>query len=162
MSRIKHGFLATLPLLFCLSLPTATASEAPLDSRALTGVSQGKALFDINLAEEAKLPLYLQVIEKTYDGLVAQGVSPDFVIAFRGPAVQFIDDSAADAATQQQIAALIARLAAKGVHLEACAIATGLFNVEEKALLPGIELVGNTFISLIGYQAQGYGTIVVM
>lgn len=162
MSRINHWLLISIPLLFSLSLPAASAADRPLDSRALAGVTQGKAVFDINLAEEAKLPLYLQVIEKTHEGLLAQGVTPDFVIAFRGPAVQFIEDRGADTPEHKHIAALIARLASKGVRLEACSIATGLFNVNEEALLPGIELVGNTFISLIGYQAQGYGTVVVM
>jgi hypothetical protein len=38
-------------------------------------------------------------------------------------------------------------------------VATRLFSVDNATLLPGIEPVGNTFVSLIGYQAQGYATI---
>ncbi|TKB48175.1 hypothetical protein FCL40_13680 [Ferrimonas sediminicola] len=162
MSSLKTLLVAALSLILSLNLAPAQASERPLDSQALAGVTQGKALFDINLGELEKLPLYLQVIEMTYDGLVAQGVTPEFVIAFRGAAVQFIDNSDATVPARQQIAAQIKQLHTKGIRLEACSIATELFGVDNGQLLPGITPVGNTFISLIGYQAQGYATVVIM
>jgi hypothetical protein len=34
--------------------------------------------------------------------------------------------------------------------------------VDPKTLLPGIEHVGNTFVSQIGYQAKGYAIIPIM
>jgi len=47
----------------------------------------------------------------------------------------------------------------EGVRMEACSVATKLFNVSNKSLLNGIKPVGNTFVSLTGYQAKGYASI---
>ncbi|WP_028109596.1 DsrE family protein [Ferrimonas futtsuensis] len=162
MPSIRKLLLIGLPLLACLNLVSAHATERPLDTQALKGVAQGKALFDINLSELEKLPLYLQVIEMTHDGLTAQGTAPDFVIAFRGASVQFIHGQDGHNPARQKIASQIQRLKARGVRMEACSIATELFGVDNSQLLPGIEPVGNTFISLIGYQSQGYSSIVIM
>ncbi|BDY05525.1 DsrE family protein [Ferrimonas sp. YFM] len=162
MPFFKKLLIIGLSLLACLNLAPAQAIERPLDAQALQGVTQGKALFDINLSELDKLPLYLQVIEMTHDGLAAQGVAPDFVIAFRGASVQFIAGPINQNPASQKIAEQVKRLHAKGVRIEACSIATELFGVDNSQLLPGIELVGNTFISLVGYQAQGYSSVVIM
>ncbi|USD39128.1 DsrE family protein [Ferrimonas sp. SCSIO 43195] len=164
MKLFKSLSLYGLTLLAALGLPL-TAQAAATDADALKGVTSGKALFDINLSNINQVPLYLQVIGLTHDGLVEQGVEPEFVIAFRGASVQFISSQGGDDATtaiKQQIAKRVTELASKGVKFEACAIATNLFQVDNDSLLPEIKVVGNTFISLIGYQAQGYGTIPVM
>ncbi|ODU00321.1 MAG: hypothetical protein ABS89_09155 [Thiobacillus sp. SCN 63-1177] len=39
---------------------------------------------------------------------------------------------------------------------EVCAVATRVFNVDNATILPGMQLVGDGFISLIGWQTQGY------
>ena len=59
-----------------------------------------------------------------------------------------------------EVAALLADLNRRpGVRMEACSVACRIFGVKTESLLPGIKAVGNTFVSLIGYQTQGYGTI---
>jgi hypothetical protein len=35
-------------------------------------------------------------------------------------------------------------------------VATQVFGIDNNTLVPGLTLVGDGFISLIGYQAQGY------
>ena len=47
----------------------------------------------------------------------------------------------------------------QGVRMEACSVATRLFGIDNATLLEGIKPVGNTFVSLTGYQAQGYANI---
>ncbi|MCV6636129.1 DsrE family protein [Candidatus Albibeggiatoa sp. nov. NOAA] len=150
----------------CLLFNTAYA-EQPNDAASLKDIAVGKAVFDINIAgnNAQKLALYLKVIEETYDGLVAQNVQPDILLAFRGSSVQMIstnqpEDMALDTEEQlEQVAELLKGLAEKGVKFEACSVATRVFNVANDSLLPNIQAVGNTFISLIGYQAKGYAVI---
>lgn len=154
-------------ILSALMIAATAFAQAPDDRDALKGVTSGKALFDINLGKAESLPLYLNVIAMTHRGLVDQGVTPEFVVAFRGPSVQFITgktrgQDSTQAAVFEEIAGKVRELDALGVKFEACAIATGLFKIDNSAVLPEIKVVGNTFISLIGYQAQGYGTIPVM
>ena len=43
--------------------------------------------------------------------------------------------------------------------MEACGLATNLFKVDNNTILPGIKVVANTYVSLIGYNAQGYAAI---
>lgn len=47
----------------------------------------------------------------------------------------------------------------QGSLAQARAIIAPLFQVENGTLLDGIKPVGNTFVSLTGYQAQGYANI---
>lgn len=152
--------LITLLIAVCLSFTclTTTAFAAPDDSVALGDLTEGKILFDINLGDGTKLPLYLSVIQQTYDGLEAQGVTPDFVIAFRGMAVTFITNDSADEALETQIADLAGL---PNIRLEACAIATNLFGVDNAEILADVNVVGNTFISAAGFgsSTKGYATI---
>ena len=55
-----------------------------------------------------------------------------------------------------EIESNVEALAALGVRQEVCAVATRVFGIGNKTLLPGLTLVGDGFISLIGYQSQGY------
>ncbi len=151
LNRFKTTALATLLLGALLASSTALAVQPPSDQRALAGVQSGKALFDINLSDAQSLPVYLQVIKQTFAGLKGQQVEPDFIVAFRGPAVTLVTDKA-----PKEVAAQIAELSEMGVRFEACNVATTLFGIDNTSLLKPIEVVGNTFISAIGYSAKGY------
>ena len=139
-------------------------AEIPDDSDALKGVTTGKVIFDINMSEAKKMTLYLMVIRQTVDDLKRQGVKPDVILAFRGLSVRLISKNReqmelTDFEHLDKIAQQLANLQQQGVRMEACSVATKLFNVENKSLLDGIKPVGNTFVSLTGYQAQGYANI---
>jgi intracellular sulfur oxidation DsrE/DsrF family protein len=86
------------------------------------------------------------------------------LLAFRGPAVTLVSTERdrfdlADFDALDQIADHIADLQMLGVRMEACGVACRLFQVDHNTLLDGIKPVGNTFVSLIGYQARGYAII---
>jgi len=153
-----------LLLLGIALLPFAALADQPNDAAALEGVERGKAVFDINNASASSLNLYLAVIRETHDDLVRQGVEPDILLAFRGPAVTLVSTDRArfertDFDALDQIADHIADLQMLGVRMEGCGVATRLFQIDNNTLLDGIKPVGNTFVSLIGYQARGYAVI---
>jgi intracellular sulfur oxidation DsrE/DsrF family protein len=165
MKRLTAVSLALLGIL-CLCLGPLQAAETPDDANALKGVTQGRVVFDINIAEPNKLPLYLTVIDQTISDLERQGVKPEVILAFRGKAVTLISTDyerieLTDLPAVEKAAEQLAALQKRGVRMEACSVATRLFGVDHSTLLPGIEPVGNTFVSLIGYQAQGYASIAV-
>lgn len=137
---------------------------APDDSAALAGVETGKVIFDINMAEPKKLTLYLMVIRETVDDLKRQGVKPDVILAFRGLSVRLISKDREgveleDYLHYDKIAEQLKDLQEQGVRMESCSVATRLFGIDNNNLLDGIKPVGNTFVSLTGYQAQGYANI---
>ena len=43
-----------------------------------------------------------------------------------------------------------------GVRMEVCAVATRVFGVDNDTVLPEMDVVGDGFISLIGWQTQGH------
>jgi intracellular sulfur oxidation DsrE/DsrF family protein len=105
----------------------------------------------------------LSVIRQTFDDLVRQGVEPDTVLAFRGPAATLVSRIASGSmkpilmpSTRSPITADLDML---GVRMEGCGVTTRLFQVDNNTLLDGIKPVGNIFVSLIGYQARGYAVI---
>jgi len=160
MRYIKPLFL----MILMLASLSVQAMSKPDDSDALKGVTKGKVVFDINMVSAKKMTLYLMVIEETVDDLVRQGVEPDVVLAFRGKSVLLISKNRdqmdlTDFDHLDKIAAQIAALQKKGVRVEACSVATRLFKVDNNTLLDGVKPVGNTFVSLTGYQAQGYANI---
>lgn len=132
------------------------------DRQALAGVSTGRALFDVNIADAGKLILYLKVIRETREGLLRQQVTPDFIVAFRGPAVQLVADRQQRNKELTEAWQLIGELKKGGVRFEACGVATRLFGVENGSIIPEVSVVGNTFISSIGYQTKGYALIPIM
>jgi intracellular sulfur oxidation DsrE/DsrF family protein len=155
---------ALTTFLFAASTPMSAHAARPDDRVALKGVTSGKGIFDINLIDVEKLPLYLQVIKETNDGLKNQGVKPNLVVAFRGEAVRFVSSNRTEFTPEQKVSlanadALIQELMKRGVRFEACAVATRLFKVDNATILPSVRVVGNTFISLIGYQSRGYALI---
>lgn len=157
--------LSVLTLLSLLVLAHgASAAGKPDDSAALSGVSTGKVIFDVNMAHPKKLTLYLKVIRETIDDLKRQGVKPDVILAFRGLSVRLISTDReqmdlTDFDHLDRVAQQLADLHRQGVRMEACSVATRLFSIDNDTLLDGIEPVGNTFVSLTGYQAQGYANI---
>jgi intracellular sulfur oxidation DsrE/DsrF family protein len=156
--------IIALALSITMGLAPALAEDQPSDANALKGLTQGRVVFDINISEPQKLPLYLMVIDETISDLERQGVEPDVILAFRGKAVTLVSTDherieLTEVPEVEKAAAQLADLQKRGVRMEACSVATRLFGVDNATLLPGIKPVGNTFVSLVGYQAQGYATI---
>ena len=161
---MKHRFNALLAgLMLLLAGHLANAGDLVInDATALADLKVGKGVFLIDIGDAKKLNFYLQVIQGTHKGMKAQGVQPDFVLAYIGPSVKYLS-TAPSAETEQaagdvllDIDANVEALAELGVRQEVCAVATRAFAVDNKTVLPGMTVVGDGFISLIGYQAQGY------
>lgn len=151
------GWMLTLP-------GTVVAAENPPinDSVALGDSSTGKGVFLVDIGEAGKLNFYLEVIQGTYKRMKKQGVTPEFILVYIGPSVKYLSTSPANETEQAtgglllDIETNVEALAALGVRQEVCAVATAVFGIDNETVLPGMTLVGDGFISLIGYQSQGY------
>lgn len=164
MKSSIHAVLVVFLITVFMMVNTTASAATPDDSDALAGVQTTKTLFDVSVGDAQKLVFYLNVFRKTYDDLVRQGKQPDMIIAFRGPAVRLINSETwsfteEDQEQLEKAKQLITELQGLGVRLEACSVATELFKVDNSTILPEIKVVGNTFISLTGYQSKGYALI---
>ena len=161
---MKNRFTTLLAglLLLAAGLPVPAAEPAINDQAALAGLKTGKGVFLVDIGDANKLNFYLEVIQGTYKGMKGQGVEPDFILVYIGPSVKYLSSSPAPETEQaaggvlMEIESNVEALAALGVRQEVCAVATRVFGIDNSTVLPDMNLVGDGFISLIGYQAQGY------
>ena len=158
------GLLGMLGLAACLC---ATNVEAADDHAALAGLKEVKVAFDIKDGDAKLLLARLDIIDETRQSLIAQGVTPHFILALRGPATKLVQTDAdkikpEDRAVAAKIAARIKEMsAAPGVDgFEQCAVAVREQGTKAELVLPEIRVVGNGFISLMAYQAKGYAYII--
>jgi intracellular sulfur oxidation DsrE/DsrF family protein len=163
---VKHiGFnLFAIACLYLLLLNT-TYAEKPSDVDALQGLKEGKVVWDVTVGSPSKLLLLLKVIEETYEDLVRQNVKPDMIFTFHGPVMRLISTEPHDLPldeeeAHEEIVQLLQKLNQRsGVKMESCSVAARLMGIDNKTILSGIKPVGNTFVSQIGYQKQGYAMI---
>lgn len=157
LTRILHTLLFLL-----FSLQVIADQSAINDKAALGNLETGKGVFLVDIGDPKKLNFYLEVIQGTYKGMKSQGVEPDFILVYIGPSVKYLTTSPSNAIEQEasdtllDIESNVAALAALGVRQEICAVATRVFGIDNNSLVDGLTVVGDGFISLIGYQAQGY------
>lgn len=151
--------IASLVLLAGMALPAAADIN---DAAALGDLDRGRGVFLVDIGDVNKLAFYLEIIEGTHANLRRQGVEPDFVLVYIGPSVQYLTTAPREELAFEhevaltRIAESTARLHALGVRQEICAVATRVFGIDNATVLPGLSLVGDGFVSLIGWQAQGY------
>ena len=153
--------LTRLLILAALLLPAGSpslhAAQKPDDRLALAGLKTARVIFDVRVPDIDKLVFNLSNLEETFDGIAAQGVKPEMIVVFRGPGVRLLTAAAIDEAALD----LIRELKRRGVRFEACAVAMRIFKADPAGLIPEVQLVGNVFSSLIGYQNRGYATIAI-
>ena len=165
MQSLRLLFVVITLLTAILSPVTAIRAEDINDAHALADLKTAKGVFLVDIADPEKLAFYLEVIKGTHAGMVRQHVTPDLVVVFIGPSVPYLTTAPNDEIAMEhehaleRIAGTVADLDRLGVRQEICAVATKVFNVDNKTVLPALNVVGDGFISLIGYQAQGYALV---
>ncbi|MBT8113098.1 MAG: DsrE family protein [Gammaproteobacteria bacterium] len=151
--------------ILCLFTSGLISAEKPLDADALSDVNEGKVVWDVTVGSPIKLLLLMKVIEETYDDLVRQDVKPDMVFAFHGPVLKLISSEPLDLPldeeeAHEEVLDLLREFSQKpGVKMESCSIAARLLSIDNDTIMPEVKPVGNTFVSLIGYQKKGYALI---
>lgn len=130
---------------------------------ALTGVTNTNAVFDISPGGKRLLG-QLNVIYKTYEQLVDFGHKPKFVLAFRGGATPFVTSGdryvdSKDLRIKKLVQKKIEEFNKLGASMELCSIAAAAKKIDKGDFLPGIEVVANGYISVIGYQSKGYNLV---
>lgn len=159
--NLKIRMNAVLALLILLGSFSVAVAETN-DAAALGDLKQGKGVFLVDIGEPGKLAFYLKAIAGTHQGMKTQGVTPDFILVYIGPSVKYLSTNPDEDLVfehndaLQSIAEAVAALDELGVRQEICAVATQAFAIDDEALLPALTLVGDGFISLIGWQSQGY------
>jgi len=149
-----------LAWIFFVAAPVVSGKEPD----GLKGMKSAKAIFDVRVANPKGAAVQIKLIHQTYQQLVGKKKKPVCVVSFMGPSVKLISKnregfSAEDQKSLDEIAETISKMSREGIRVEICLFAANLFGINPASILPEIEKVENGWISLIGYQAQGYSLV---
>lgn len=165
MSLRTASFVAGL-LAGISAMSSSVAFAQADDKAALAGIKEVKVAFDVTEGDAKGLLNRINVIDETRQSLLKQGVTPNFVIAFRGPATKLVQKDMdkvkpEDREVAGKIAAKLAEMGkSQGVaSIEQCSVAIRQQETKAENVLPEIKVVGNSWISLMAYQSRGYAYI---
>ncbi|MEX2127226.1 MAG: hypothetical protein WD871_03165 [Xanthobacteraceae bacterium] len=136
------------------------------DPTAPAGVKEVRIAFDLSTGDGKTLLNFLDVIDEMRQSLIKEGVKPQLVLALRGPATRLVQTNLTQIKPEDhESAAKIAEKVnglrtAEGVDsIEQCGVAMRRLGIKPQDVIPGIHVVGNSWISLSVYQAKGYAYI---
>lgn len=145
--------------LVVLSVLSATAGEYV----SLTGVKGLDSVFDISLGSPEMAAVVFPAILDVHQNQEVRALpaAPRTVVVFHGKAVKLVSTDRkgiekADMAVYDKVAELIRQFKKAGIKMEVCMYAVKVLGVDPASLMPEIDRVGNGFIAVLGYQAQGY------
>ncbi|MBZ4642837.1 DsrE family protein [Deferribacterales bacterium Es71-Z0220] len=156
---MKKIFIFTLILLVvCIS------AFAQNRSSSLNDVKTSRVIFDVNIGDAKLLLTRLTLIKETLDGLSKYN---DYkaVVAFRGKASNFVTKNNEhikkdDIGIKEKIYSILNILKNDyNATLEQCTIALKFAGIEPDEVYDIINVIENGYISIIGYQNQGYAFV---
>jgi intracellular sulfur oxidation DsrE/DsrF family protein len=159
--RFLPLFIATV-IIFLMVLPAGAAGY----DNALKGVKNYDAVYEVSQGDpRVNNPVFL-VIKNSYEAPEVKALvkSPNIAIVFHGPVVKLLstDLTPFDQKEQADIhkfQATLKQMKKDGVTLEVCRFALKGMDVDEETVIPEIDPVDNGFVSVIGYQMQGYAVV---
>jgi len=153
----------TVAFLVCSTIP-ALAGEYP----GLAGVKGLDSVFNFSLGTPAMAALVFPAIMDVYRNKEVRALhaAPRTVIVFHGRAIKLISTNRTgvdkeEAEVLDKVAGMIRQFKKDGVRMEVCMYAVKVLGVDPATLMPEIDRVGNGFISVLSYQAQGYSVVTV-
>jgi intracellular sulfur oxidation DsrE/DsrF family protein len=163
---MKNGYITLVTLIaLCCASATGVFAQTAYDNRdALAGIKKAQVYFDVNLKDGDLLVLRLELLDRTIRDLQEADVDTSVVIGVRGAASRFItrdnhyvlDEQVAN---KIKIQDWIRQFTKQGFRVEQCAIAAEILDIPPADFLPEVTVVGNGYVSLIGYQTQGYAVV---
>jgi intracellular sulfur oxidation DsrE/DsrF family protein len=163
---MKTMRMAIWMMLFAL-LMTGPAEAGEYD-HALEGVDGVKAVFDVSMGDAGGAPVVFKAVRDVYQDATVRGLAsePEVVVVFHGGAVTLISTdregySEGEAAKLDEFAKMLREMKADGVRFEVCMYAVEVLGVDPQTIMDEVDRVGNGFISVVGYQQQGYAVVVI-
>jgi intracellular sulfur oxidation DsrE/DsrF family protein len=156
MLFIVFAFVAMLP---------ASAFAQGYDN-AFKGVDTYDAVFEVTQGNPQTANIVFWAVKNAYEAAEVKTLAnaPNIAIVFHGPAVKLLSSdrrlfNGAEWAEVEKFQQTLRQMKEDGVKLEICLYAAKVMGVDKATILPEIDGVGNGFVSVIGYQMQGYGVV---
>lgn len=133
---------------------------------ALKAVKAYDAVFDVSLGNPAEANIVFWAVKNAYEAPEVKALSkpPRIAIVFHGPAVKLLSSdkmlfTGAEWTEVEKFQNSLRQMKKDGVILEICLYAAEVMKVDKNTIIPEIDQVENGFVSVIGYQMQGYAAV---
>jgi len=133
---------------------------------AIRGITAYNAVYQFTSGDPGVANRVFWAVKNSYDDQAVRelGIVPRIVVVFHGPVVTLLSTNLAifpdEVRTEvEQFQTTIRQMKLDGVTFEICLYAVRMAGVDETTILPEIDPVDNGFVSLIGYQMQGYAVV---
>lgn len=157
--------IISLVVFLALSAMPVTAGEY---DNALKDVKGVKVVFDVGLGAPKMANAVFWAVKNSYEDKSVQGLAekPQVAVVFHGPAVKLLTKDSSDFPKDarkevEKFHEMLRQLKKDGVKLEVCLYAAKVMGIDPATIMAEIDQVGNGFISVIGYQAQGYSVVAI-
>ena len=161
--RRFYTIVGAISIIALTAIPAMSGEYA-----ALEGVKGVKTVFDVTQGSPQTANIVFWAVNNVNDDKSVLSLSepPQVVVVFHGPAVKMISTDRngfkeSDNEALEKFANMIRQMKKEGVTFEVCDYALEVMEVDPKTVFPEVDHVGNGFISIAGYQAQGYSVITV-
>lgn len=161
--RLKFIAILIMSLLMALHVSSSVASEY---DNALKGVKGIDVVFDVSSGNPAFANIVFWAVRDTYQNEAVSSLpeKPQVAIVFHGKVVKLLSSDRSgfdekESAEIDKFQATLKQMANEGVKLEICLYAAKVLGIDPATIMPEIDQVGNGFISVAGYQAQGYSVV---
>ena len=165
VKRMKYllTLVAALSVVLILTMPAISGEYASLQ-----GVKSVKTVFDVSHGSPKTANIVFWAVNNVNDDGSVRALSqlPKIAVVFHGPAVKMISTDRSsykktDYEELDKFAKTIRQMRANGVKFEVCDYALEVNGVDPETVMPEVDHVPNGFISIAGYQAQGYSVITI-
>ena len=134
--------------------------------KALQGVKSFDAVYDFTHGDPKVANVILTAVDLADEGEEGESMpnEPNTVIVFHDAAVNLLtsdrgEHTDAEWAEVQKFQQSLREMKKEGVTMEVCAYALDVFGVDRDTVIPEIVQVPNGFVSVVGYQEQGYALV---
>jgi intracellular sulfur oxidation DsrE/DsrF family protein len=147
------------------ALVSASALGGDYDS-AMKGVKEFNVVYDYTNGDPMIGNILLEAVDQVDDAAEVKSLpnAPQEAIVLHDEAVKLIhtvrgDRDDATWAEIQKFQNKLKKMKQEGTKVEVCAFALDVFEVDPSTVIPEIEQVPNGFVSVVGYQEQGYALV---
>ena len=142
---------------------SAPAFAAGYDN-ALKGVQSFDVVFEFTQENPKVANIVFWAVKNAYENKDVEALPKNVAVVIHGAAVKLISSdrtlfNGAEWAEVEKFQETLRQMKKDGVKLEICLYAAKVMGVSEDTIIPEIDRVGNGFVSVIGYQKQGYAVV---
>ncbi|MDF1555060.1 MAG: DsrE family protein [Deferrisomatales bacterium] len=169
MTTTKRLSIHHLSWLLCAAVFLAwvpNAAQAGGYATALKGVQGFDAVYEVTQGNPKVANVVFWAVKDSYAGPEVKSLSkaPNIVVVFHGPAVKLISSdkalfNGAEWAEVETFQETLRQMKKDGVRMEVCLYAAKVMGVDASTIIPEVDHVDNGFVSVVGYQMQGYAVV---